>query len=257
MKQFIVDAFSERIFHGNQAAICVMDAWLTDELMINIARENNFSETAFTVKTNDGYEIRWFTPGGEVKLCGHATLATSYVLFRYYETDKNNLVFHSLSGDLLIGKDGDYISMDFPMLRCRKIEITNLMAEAFGSMPLEAYIDDRLLLVYENEQIIRNMKPDFEKVALLHEHGVAVTSAGSDYDCVSRFFAPRLKVNEDPVTGSAHCMIAPYWGERLGKKTIRAYQASERGGELLCELHEDRVVIKGKAALYSIGELCL
>ena len=257
MKQFIVDAFSERIFHGNQAAICVMDAWLTDELMINIARENNFSETAFTVKTNDGYEIRWFTPGGEVKLCGHATLATSYVLFRYYETDKNNLVFHSLSGDLLIGKDGDYISMDFPMLRCREIEITSLMAEAFGTIPLEAYIDDRLLLVYENEQIIRNMKPDFEKVALLHEHGVAVTSAGSNYDCVSRFFAPRLKVNEDPVTGSAHCMIAPYWGERLGKKTIRAYQASERGGELLCELREDRVVINGKAALYSIGELCM
>ncbi|WP_432633754.1 PhzF family phenazine biosynthesis protein [Brachyspira sp.] len=257
MKQFIVDAFSERIFHGNQAAICVMDAWLTDELMINIARENNFSETAFTVKTNDGYEIRWFTPGGEVKLCGHATLATSYVLFHYYETDKNNLVFHSLSGDLLIGKDGDYIAMDFPMLRCREIEITSLMAEAFGTVPLKAYIDDRLLLVYENEQIIRNMKPDFEKVALLHEHGVAVTSAGSNYDCVSRFFAPRLKVNEDPVTGSAHCMIAPYWGERLGKKIIRAYQASERGGELLCELRDDRVVIKGKAALYSIGELCL
>ena len=257
MKQFIVDAFSERIFHGNQAAICVMDAWLTDELMINIARENNFSETAFTVKTNDGYEIRWFTPGGEVKLCGHATLATSYVLFRYYETDKNNLVFHSLSGDLLIGKDGDYIAMDFPMLRCHETEITSLMAEAFGTMPLEAYIDDRLLLVYENEQIIRNMKPDFEKVALLHEHGVAVTSAGSDYDCVSRFFAPRFKVNEDPVTGSAHCMIAPYWGERLGKNTIRAYQASERGGELLCELREDRVVIKGKSALYSIGELCM
>ena len=257
MKQYIVDAFTEQIFHGNQAAICVLDTWLPDELMLNIAKENNFSETAFTVKTSDGYGLRWFTPGGEVKLCGHATLATSYILFHYYETAKDKLVFHTLSGDLFIGKDGDYIKMDFPALHCYETEITGLMAEAFGVAPSKANVDDRLLLVYENEQIIRDMKPVFDKVSLLHEHGVAVTALGSQYDCVSRFFAPRLKVNEDPVTGSAHCMIAPYWGERLGKKTIHAYQASERGGELLCELCSERVVIKGKATLYSIAELNL
>lgn len=255
MKQYIVDAFTEQIFHGNQAAICVLDKWLSDELMINIAKENNFSETAFTVMMNDGYGLRWFTPGGEVKLCGHATLATSYVLFHYYETDKEKLVFHTLSGDLLIGKDNDYIVMDFPALHFHETEVTDLMMEAFGATPSKAYIGDRLLLVYDDEQFIRDMKPAFDKVALLHEHGVAVTAQGKQYDCVSRFFAPRLKVNEDPVTGSAHCMITPYWVERLGKKAIHAYQASERGGELLCELCGKRVVLKGKATLYSIGEL--
>ena len=255
MKQYIVDAFTENLFHGNQAAICVLEKWLPDKLMMQIAKENNFSETAFTVKTNDGYDLRWFTPGSEVKLCGHATLATSYVLFHFYETAAKRIVFHTLSGDLFIKKDGDYIVMDFPVLQYNKTAVTNLMTEAFGTAPSEAYIDDRLMLVYGDEQIIRNMKPDFDKVSLLHEHGVIVTAPGKKYDCVSRFFAPRLKVNEDPVTGSAHCMITPYWTQRLGKQVLHAYQASERGGELLCELNGNRVIIKGKATLYSVGDL--
>lgn len=255
MKQYIVDAFTDKLFHGNQAAICVLDTWLDDKIMMQIAKENNFSETAFTVKTNDGYDLRWFTPGSEVKLCGHATLATSYVLFHFYEKTADKIVFHTLSGDLFVKKEGDYIVMDFPVLQCHKMAINDLMIEAFKTAPSEAYIDDRLMLVYENEQIIRDMKPDFDKVSLLHEHGVVVTAPGKEYDCVSRFFAPRLKVNEDPVTGSAHCMITPYWTQRLGKKQLHAYQASERGGELLCELNGNRVVIKGKATLYSIGDL--
>lgn len=255
MKQYIVDAFTDKLFHGNQAAICVLDTWLDDKMMMQIAKENNFSETAFTVKTSDGYNLRWFTPGSEVKLCGHATLATSYVLFHFYEKTTDKIVFHTLSGDLFVKKEGDYIVMDFPVLQCNKTAINDLMIEAFKTAPSEAYIDDRLMLVYENEQIIRDMKPDFNKVSLLHEHGVVVTAPGKEYDCVSRYFAPRLKVNEDPVTGSAHCMITPYWTQRLGKKQLHAYQASERGGELLCELNENRVVIKGKATLYSIGDL--
>lgn len=257
MKQYVVDAFTDQIFHGNQAAVCVLDAWLPDETMHNMAKENNFSETAFTVKKADGYDLRWFTPGGEIELCGHATLGTSYVLFRYYEPDAEQIVFHTLSGDLFVRRDKDYLVMDFPALSHKEVLVTPLMTEAFGVAPEKAYVDDRLLLVYGDEQVVRKMAPDFAKVAQLDPHGVTVTAPGKDYDCVSRYFAPNLKVNEDPVTGSAHCMLAPYWGERLGKTSIRAYQASARGGELLCEVKGDRVVLKGKAVLYLVGDVYL
>lgn len=255
MKQYIVDAFTEELFSGNQAAVCVLDTWISDEMMMNITKENNFSETAFTVKSENGYDLRWFTPGGEINLCGHATLATSYVLFHYYETAAEMITFHTLSGDLFVSRNGAYICMDFPAYRCHEVSITEDMVQALGARPVEAYLDRDLLLVYEEEATIRNMTPDFEKVQALVGHGVGVTAPGKDYDCVSRFFAPKAKVNEDPVTGSIHCMIAPYWANRLGKQQIHAYQASARGGELWCEVQGERIVISGKAILFAVSEL--
>lgn len=259
MRQYVVDAFTDTIFHGNQAAVCVMDAWPSPELMMSIARENNFSETAFTVKEPDGaYRLRWFTPGSEVDLCGHATLATSFVLFNFYETDAERIVFHTTSsGDLFIGRRGELIEMDFPRFALREVPVTDEMEAAFGIRPLEAYLDRDLLLVYDDEAIVRAMRPDIARVAQLDCMGVAVTAPGSSHDCVSRFFAPQVAIDEDPVTGSVHCMIAPYWGARLGKQVIRAYQASARGGEMVCELRGERVAVLGKAALFASAELAI
>lgn len=257
MKQYIVDAFTEKVFHGNQAAVCVLDAWPAESLMMDITRENNFSETAFTVKEEDGYRLRWFTPGGEIDLCGHATLATAYVLLRFYEPEAESITFHTMSGDLFVGRRGEFITMDFPAYTCREVPVTDQMEEALGARPREAYLDRDLLLVYDDEATVRTMKPDFEKVARIEgaKVGVAVTAPGTSYDCVSRFFAPNLAIDEDPVTGSVHCMIAPYWAKHLGKSVIHAYQASARGGEMVCEIEGDRVVLLGKAALFSVSEL--
>ena len=255
MKQYVVDAFTNKVFHGNQAAVCVLDKWPNEALMKSIARENNFSETAFTVKEGDKWHLRWFTPGGEIDLCGHATLGTAYVLFRFYEQNVDRIVFTTLSGDLIVTRKGELLEMNFPVYHCKETTVTQDMAEAFGATPCEAYIDRDLMLVFEDEAIIREMKPDFDKVCRLIGQGVGVTAPGEEYDFVSRFFAPKLKVNEDPVTGSAHCMFVPYWAKRLGKNVLKAYQASERGGELQCELQGERVVIAGKAVLYSVDEL--
>ncbi|MBO4910531.1 MAG: PhzF family phenazine biosynthesis protein [Lachnospiraceae bacterium] len=257
MKQYIVDAFTDTVFHGNQAAVCVLDEWLPDKTMMDIAAENNFSETAFTVKAGEGYDLRWFTPGDEINLCGHATLAAAYVLFNYYEKDTDRIVFHTLSGDLITERHGDGIKMDFPVYSLNKVPVTEEMASAMGAAPKEAYLDRDLLLVYEDEDIIRKMKPDIDKVKQLDGLGVGVTAPGKDYDCVSRFFVPELSIPEDPVTGSVHCMITPYWTERLGKSSLNAFQASKRGGELICELKGDRVIISGKAVLFAVSELML
>ena len=257
MRQYIVDAFSDRIFRGNQAAVCVLEEWPDEPLMMNIARENNFSETAFTVKEGDGYRLRWFTPGGEIDLCGHATLATAFVLFSYYEKDADSITFHTLGGDLFIGRRGNRIAMDFPAYKIREVPVTDQMEEALGARPKEAYLDRDLMLVYEDEATVREMKPDLEKVEALDCLGVAVTAPGAGYDCVSRYFAPKLKIDEDPVTGSLHCMIAPYWAKRLDKSPINAYQASARGGAMVCEIQGERVVLLGQAALFAISELML
>ena len=255
MKQYIVDAFTDQVFHGNQAAVCVLGEWLPDELMMDITKENNFSETAFTVKEADGYRLRWFTPGGEIDLCGHATLGTSYVLFNYYEPEADSITFHTLSGDLYIRRDTDRIVMDFPAYRLNEVPVTKQMADAMGAEPCQAFMDRDLLLVYDDEDTVRGLAPDFEAAEKLEGLGIGVTAPGRGYDCVSRFFVPKLKVNEDPVTGSVHCMIAPYWAGRLGKKVINAYQASARGGELLCGIEDDRVTVAGKVALFSVSEL--
>lgn len=257
MRQYIVDAFTNTVFHGNQAAVCVLDEWLPEKLMMDIARENNFSETAFTVKADEGYDLRWFAPGGEINLCGHATLATAYVLLNYYENEADRIVFHTLSGDLFTGRRGDCMEMDFPVYSLNGVPVTDEMTAAMGAAPKEAYLDRDLLLVYDDEEIIRKMKPDFDKVNQLDGMGVGVTARGKDYDCVSRFFVPKLNINEDPVTGSVHCMITPYWTERLGKSSLEAYQASERGGKLICELRDDRVIISGEVVIFAVSELML
>lgn len=255
MKQYVIDAFTDRVFGGNPAAICVMDNWLSDELMMNITVENNLSETAFAVKENEKYKLRWFTPGGEIDLCGHATLACAYVIMNYIEIDMQELIFSTLSGDLTVNKKGELYEMDFPAYDLKQVEVTQEMIEAIGAIPKEAYMGRDLLCIFDNEDIVRNLKPNMDKVKQIDGLLLQVTAAGSDVDCVSRSFAPKLNVSEDPVCGSGHCHIAPYWINKLNKQSIVAYQASKRGGTLYCSMENGRVKLSGKAALYSVADI--
>ena len=255
MKQYVVDAFTDSVFHGNQAAVCVLDKWPSEELMMNITRENNFSETAFTVKEGEKYHLRWFTPGGEIDLCGHATLGTAYVLFCFYEQDASKLVFTTLSGDLIVTKNGELLEMEFPAYDLKPVEVTDAMEEALGVRPTAAFIARDLLCVLDDEQTVRELTPDLEKIKQIDGLLLHVTARGKDEDCVSRSFAPKLAVAEDPVCGSGHCHIIPYWADRLGKNELVAYQASKRGGTLYCRQEGDKIFMAGKAALYSIDEL--
>ena len=257
MKQYLVDAFTDRLFAGNQAAVCVMENWIEDELMQAIASENNLSETAFTVRERDGYHLRWFTPGGEIDFCGHATLATSYVLFRFYCRESEQIRFRAKVGELFVARRGDAIVMDFPAYALHRVEVTDAMEAAFGVRPAEAYMDRDLLLVLDDEQTVRDLQPNQDKLKELDGVCVAVTAKGKDYDCVSRVFAPKLALPEDPVTGSTHCMIAPYWAKRLGKTEIHAWQASARGGELFISCRGERVTVAGKAVLYATADILL
>lgn len=255
MKQYVIDAFTDRVFGGNPAAICVMDNWLSDELMMNITVENNLSETAFAVKENEKYKLRWFTPGGEIDLCGHATLACAYVIMNYIEIDMWEVIFSTLSGDLTVNKKGELYEMDFPAYDLKQVEVTQEMIEAIGAIPKEAYMGRDLLCIFDNEDIVRNLKPDMDKVKQIDGLLLQVTAAGRDVDCVSRSFAPKLNVSEDPVCGSGHCHIAPYWINKLNKQNIIAYQASKRGGTLYCSMENGRVKLSGKAALYSVADI--
>ncbi len=232
MKQYIVDAFTNVPFAGNPAAVCVMDSWPADEAMMKLDMENNLSETAFIVKEGPGYHLRWFTPGTEVELCGHATLASSFVILNYVEPDAEQVVFHTLSGDLtVIRRDGRY-EMDFPVGEQHEIPVTDAMEKAFGVRPIKALTGIDLLCVFETEEQVRRMKPDQKLLAELPGRLQDVTARGSEVDCVSRSFGPKVAVPEDPVCGSAHCQIADYWSGELGKSVIDAYQASKRGGYL-------------------------
>lgn len=255
MKQYIVDAFTDEVFHGNQAAICILDQWLPEDLMMNITRENNFSETAFAVREGDKYHLRWFTPGGEIDLCGHATLACAYVLFRFYIPDADKIVFSTLSGDLIVSRNGDLLEMVFPAYRLKKVPVTQDMIDAIGAVPTEAYMGRDLLCVFDHADTIRNLTPDMDKLLKLDGLLLQVTALGETTDSISRSFAPKLNVTEDPVCGSGHCHIVPYWAERLGKENIVAYQASRRGGILYCRMSGDKVFLAGKAALFSECEL--
>ena len=255
MKQYVVDAFTDEVFHGNQAAVCVLDQWPSEALMMNITRENNFSETAFTVKEGEKYHLRWFTPGGEIDLCGHATLGTAFVLLNYYEKDADQVVFTTLSGDLIVTRDGDRFELEFPAYDLKLVEVTAAMADALGVEPREAYLARDLLCVVEDEDTVRNLAPDLEKIRQIDGLLVHVTARGADVDCVSRSFAPKLSVAEDPVCGSGHCHIIPYWADLLGKDELVAYQASKRGGTLYCRREGSKIFMAGKAALYSIDEL--
>ena len=256
MKQYIVDAFTKRVFHGNPAAVCVMEAWLSDELMQQIAIENNLSETAFMVREGERYHIRWFTPGAEVNLCGHATLATSFVLTRFFDPQAEELVFTSLSGELRVRKADELLELDFPSRMPRPVPFTTQMRQLVHGLPAQAYVDRDLILVLEDEQSVRDYVPDYAAISALEgELGLFITAPSRTYDFVSRTFFPKLKINEDPVCGSAHCNLIPYWAKRLGKTKMTAYQASPRGGVLYCEDRGDRVRIGGHAVLYSEAEI--
>lgn len=255
MKQYVIDAFTDKVFHGNQAAVCVLEEWLPVDLMMSITRENNFSETAFTVKEGGKWHLRWFTPGGEIDLCGHATLGTAFVLLNYYEKDARQVVFTTLSGDLTVVRKGELYEMEFPAYELKKVCVTGAMEEALGVRPSEAYVARDLLCVVDDEQTVRELKPDLEKLKQIDGLLVHVTARGSSVDCVSRSFAPKLSISEDPVCGSGHCHIIPYWADELGRNELTAYQASTRGGFLYCRREEQKIFMAGKAALYSIDEL--
>ena len=255
MRQYIVDAFTDQIFHGNQAAICIMDQWIPEDLMINITKENNFSETAFAVREGEKYHLRWFTPGGEIDLCGHATLACAYVLFRFYLPDADKVVFSTLSGELTVKRNGELLEMEFPAYKLEKVPVTKEMTDAIGASPSEAYMGRDLLCVFDDEETVRNLQPDMSKLLDLQGLLLHVTAPGKDTDSVSRSFAPKLNIIEDPVCGSGHCHIAPYWAEKLNKDNIVAYQASKRGGTLYCRMSGEKVILAGKAVLFSECEI--
>ncbi len=256
MKQYIVDAFTDQPFSGNPAAVCVMAEWPSDVSMMKLAMENNLSETAFIVKEEQGYRLRWFTPGTEVELCGHATLAAAFVLLNYYDRESETVRFNTLSGPLTVTRNGNRYEMDFPRYELKEIPVTDAMEKAFGIRPKKAMLGLDLLCVFESEEQVRSMTPD---QALLHRLDGRIqnaTARGRETDCVSRSFAPKLSVAEDPVCGSAHCQIADYWANELGKTIIDACQASKRGGFLRCELKPDRrISISGMAALVAISEI--
>lgn len=256
MKMYIADAFTEEVFSGNPAAVCVTDSWMSEEKMQAVAAENNLSETAFIVKEEEKYHIRWFTPAYEIDLCGHATLASAFVIDNYIEPHKEIINFKSQSGDLKVSCRDGFYTLNFPSRPPQKIEKFKEAEEALGIEIKELYSSRDLMAVVENEDIIKNLTPNFDKIKDLSiGDGIIVTAAGSDCDFVSRCFYPKCGVNEDPVTGSAHCNLIPYWSERLGKNEMTAKQLSERGGILYCRNCDSRVEISGKAVIYAISEI--
>jgi PhzF family phenazine biosynthesis protein len=251
-----VDAFTDRLFRGNPAAVCLPEQWPEAELMLQMAIENNLSETAFIVKEPEGWHLRWFTPGGEIDLCGHATLASGFVVLNLVEPEAQEVSFRTLSGTLIVRRKGDFYELDFPAYELRSVPVTDAMTEALGAAPTEAWMGRDLLCVFEDEETVRQMQPDQERLRNIGGRIQNATAAGKESDCVSRSFCPRLSIAEDPVCGSAHCQIAAYWSQVLGKKRIHAYQASKRGGHLYCELLENgRIAISGEAVLISVAEI--
>jgi PhzF family phenazine biosynthesis protein len=251
-----VDAFTSKIFRGNPAAVCPLEYWPEDRLLQNIAAENNLSETAFFVRKEDYFEIRWFTPKVEVNLCGHATLASAHVIFRHFGIKGEEITFQSKSGILKVYQKGESLILDFPASKITSAIIKKDLSKALGKIPVSVYKSgQKLLALYEDEKTISVLHPDFEKLKSVDFMGVIVTAPGDKVDFVSRFFAPRVGINEDPVTGSAHTLLIPFWAERLVKTKLKALQISSRIGELDCELKGDRVWIGGQAVTYLVGEI--
>ena len=256
MKQYIVDAFTDKPFHGNPAAVLVMDQWLPDAAMQAIAAENNLAETAFVVKEGERYRIRRFTPMIEEELCGHATLAASFVILSFIEPDADEVRYTSISGDLSVRRTGDLFELNFPTYALKEIPVTDAMARAFGARPEKAILGLDLNCIFSDEETVRSLAPDYALLKTLPGRIWNATARGKEYDCVSRSFTPEVTVPEDPVCGSAHCQIADYWSKTLGKPVIRAYQASARGGELACEsLGNGRIALRGKAVLVAKSEI--
>jgi PhzF family phenazine biosynthesis protein len=252
-----IDAFAPAVFGGNPAAVCPLDRWLPERTMQAIAAENNLAETAFFVPRDGGpdYDLRWFTPAAEVDLCGHATLASAHVVFTTLAPARDHVTFHTQSGPLTVRRDGERLAMDFPSRMPERLDAHPALAEALGATPLEVWASRDLMAVFPDERAVKAVAPSFERIVAIGVFGVIVTAPGDDVDFVSRFFAPRMGVPEDPVTGSAHCTLIPYWSRRLGKKSLRARQISPRGGDVACEDRGDRVVIAGRVAVYLTGTI--
>jgi len=259
-----IDAFTENVFGGNPAAICPLYSWLTDPTMQSIAAENNLAETAFFVPDDTGeadFHLRWFTPAVEVDLCGHATLASAALIFDDLMPDRPEISFRTRSGILRVRRDGDYYVMNFPSYPPAKRDAPTGLFEALGAEPVALYDApqeperDRLMAIFENEDQVRALSPDFGALKKLPSVSIMATAPGWQVDFVSRYFAPNHGIDEDPVTGSNHCLLIPYWAKRLGKKTLAARQISARGGELKCSLKDDRVEMAGKAARYLSGHI--
>ena len=253
-----LDAFTSRLFGGNPAAVVPMEEWPPDATLQAIAAENNLSETAYFVRRGDEWELRWFTPTVEMDLCGHATLASAHVVFQKLDPAAPSVTFASKSGPLVVTREGERLCLEFPSRPARPCEPPALMIEGLGIRPRETHIASDLLAVFDSEDQVRAIIPKLDRLAAIEEaRGVIVTAPGTDVDFVSRFFAPKVGVDEDPVTGSAHCTLIPYWAARLGRTTLRARQISSRGGELWCELRGDRVRMAGEVAPYLEGTITI
>lgn len=262
---FQVDAFTDRVFGGNPAAVMQLDAWLPDETLQSIAAENNLAETAYFIARGEGrYDLRWFTPGTEVPLCGHATLATAHVLYTELGETAESLFFDTLSGVLTVTRSGAAYAMDFPADPPAAVKTPHLLIEALGDDPVEVLGGQYLLVVYEDAETVRALTPNMLILERINsgrgrgaaENCVCVTAPGDGgYDFISRFFGPTVGITEDPVTGSAHCMLTPYWAARLNRDGLTAWQASPRGGHVGCELRGDRVVLTGQAVTYLRGRI--
>lgn len=252
-----VDAFSHHPFGGNPAAVCPLTEWLPDEQLQQIAAENNLSETAFFVPRGEFYELRWLTPQVEVDLCGHATLAAAWVLIHKLADAPQVLRFATRSGELRVTRNGDELAMDFPAKKTERCEPPHGMLSALGLETAEVFGTDDYIVLVEDEAQVAALTPDFARLKGLPKRGIAVTAKSTRFDFVSRWFGPNVGVNEDPVTGSAHTSLAPFWAERLGKSQLSAEQGGQRKGQLRCELQGDRVIISGKAVLYMQGTIYL
>ena len=252
-----VDAFTDRLFGGNPAAVCPLQAWLPDSTMQQIARENNLAETAFFIPQGEDYALRWFTPELEIDLCGHATLATAHIIFTQMAEKRSVIRFHTQkAGILTVSREGELYTLDFPSRVPEQAELPAGLLEALGGPQPQAILKSRdYFLVYETEADVAALQPDFSALNKIDAIGFIVTAPGDHSDFVSRFFAPQVGINEDPVTGSAHCNLIPYWAEKLNKTRLHAFQISERRGELRCELKGERVLMAGKAVTYLKGEI--
>jgi PhzF family phenazine biosynthesis protein len=253
-----IDAFADRLFAGNPAAVCPLDAWLPERVMQDIATENNLSETAYMVPRGNDFDIRWFTPKAEIELAGHPTLAAAYLILTRLQPSRATVRFHSRKGDVIdVVRDGDVFSMDFPARPAKPAGDLPAVGRALGADAAEYLMGRDAVAVFDREEQVRALAPDFGKVAALGYHGVLVTAPGRDCDFVSRFFVPNMGINEDPVTGSTHCTLIPFWAARLGKDELFARQVSARGGEIFCRHRGERVTIGGRAVLYMEGRIFL
>ncbi len=255
-----LDAFASRIFFGNPAAVCILDSWIDDGKLQSIAMENNVSETAFLVRNDEGFDLRWFTPSTEVALCGHATLASAFVVFQYCNWRANEVRFRTRRRGLLtVSRRGDLLEMDLPSIPAHHLQpLPDGITEALSISPVDVLGSaEDILVVLDSEKTVQDVRPDFRALERIECRGVIVTARGTRSDFVSRFFAPRVGIPEDPVTGSAHCVLIPYWANELRKKELHAVQLSKRGGELFCIHAGERVKISGKAVLYLEGSITI